>query len=232
MGQIETETTQDDFEGSIAPLGLSRSTSTTDGTWAPIIRKLLGIVFGAVVLSFIGALSNGYSPNRPSTVHAAAPGVEPLEWLALSAPPPREIQPLPGGESEGPAATSHSSPLPEPLERRTPAVPSSAPGSPDNVPKQSGGILPDGRVVLNIATVAELQTLPGIGQKRAESIIALRERLGGLKKLSDLLRVKGIGVKSLRKLGPKVTLNPELSPGGANSTADMTSPAGSKEPKP
>jgi competence protein ComEA len=68
-------------------------------------------------------------------------------------------------------------------------------------------VLPDGRVVLNTATPKELTTLPGIGQKRAEAIIALRTRLKGFRKLSDLLRVKGIGVKSLKKLEPKVVLD-------------------------
>lgn len=60
---------------------------------------------------------------------------------------------------------------------------------------------------MNSATPKELTTLPGIGQKRAEAIIALRTRLKGFRKLADLLRVKGIGVKSLKKLEPKVVLD-------------------------
>jgi competence protein ComEA len=60
---------------------------------------------------------------------------------------------------------------------------------------------------LNLATSAELTTLPGVGPKRAEAILALRTRLKGFRKLSDLLRVKGIGVKSLRKLEPKLVLD-------------------------
>ncbi|GMU96457.1 helix-hairpin-helix domain-containing protein [Ignavibacterium album] len=50
---------------------------------------------------------------------------------------------------------------------------------------------------LNKATKQELMNLPGIGEKTAESIIALRDKLNGFKKPEDLLKVKGIGSKKL-----------------------------------
>lgn len=50
---------------------------------------------------------------------------------------------------------------------------------------------------LNKATKQELMNLPGIGEKTAESIIALRNKLNGFKKPEDLLKVKGIGSKKL-----------------------------------
>ncbi len=74
--------------------------------------------------------------------------------------------------------------------------------------ERTGGVTPDGRVILNQANVQELTLLPGIGVKRAEQIVELRERLGGFKRISDLLRVRGIGSKSLRKLMPYLILNP------------------------
>ena len=80
--------------------------------------------------------------------------------------------------------------------------------SPTIAVQAAPGVLPDGRVVLNAATVADLVTLPGIGPKRASQIVELRLRLGKFRKVSDLLRVKGIGVKSLRKLAPRVVLEP------------------------
>jgi competence protein ComEA len=69
-------------------------------------------------------------------------------------------------------------------------------------------VTPDGRIVLNVASADELTRLPGIGQKRAEQIVALRERLGKFKRITDLLRVKGIGPKSLRRLTPLLVLDP------------------------
>jgi len=71
----------------------------------------------------------------------------------------------------------------------------------------SPGILPDGRVVLNVADEEALKTLPGIGPKRAQAILALRQRLVRFRAVEDLLRVKGIGRKTLAKIKPKVVLN-------------------------
>lgn len=64
---------------------------------------------------------------------------------------------------------------------------------------------------LNRADVAMLTTLPGIGQKRAEAILAFRQTHGGFRSVSQLLQIKGIGRAMLRKLRALVTLS---SPGG------------------
>jgi competence protein ComEA len=72
-----------------------------------------------------------------------------------------------------------------------------------------GGVAKDGRVVLNRASVADLQRLPGVGQKRAEAIVEVRARLGGrFGHVRDLLRVRGIGPRSLARLEPLVVLDP------------------------
>jgi len=52
-------------------------------------------------------------------------------------------------------------------------------------------------VHLNKSTVEDLVTLKGIGQKKAEAIVAYREQIGGFKSVDDLTKVKGIGVKVL-----------------------------------
>ncbi|MEO6601154.1 MAG: helix-hairpin-helix domain-containing protein, partial [Polyangiaceae bacterium] len=72
----------------------------------------------------------------------------------------------------------------------------------------SSGMTEDGRVILNQASVAELRHLPGVGQKRADAILVLRTRLGRFKQVNDLLRVKGIGVRGLKKILPHVVLDP------------------------
>ena len=74
------------------------------------------------------------------------------------------------------------------------------------------GVLADGRVVLNLASEQELRTLPGIGASRAAAIIALRTKLGRFKTPRDLLRIRGIGVKMLRRLEPKVVVDPPPEP--------------------
>jgi len=57
-------------------------------------------------------------------------------------------------------------------------------------------------VHLNAATEADLRRLPGIGPKRAEAILALRVRLGRFHALEDLLKVKGLGRATLKRLRP------------------------------
>lgn len=82
------------------------------------------------------------------------------------------------------------------------------------------------KVVLNTATAAELCTLPGVGPKRAEQILALRDKLGGrFRRIEDLRRVRGIGRKALERLKPLVVLDPPEPPPEAEPPADGGSPA-------
>ena len=68
---------------------------------------------------------------------------------------------------------------------------------------------PEGLVNLNTATVSELESLPYVGPKRAQAILALRTKLGGrFKAVDDLLKVKGIGRGTLKRMRPKLTLGP------------------------
>ncbi|MDC0749137.1 ComEA family DNA-binding protein [Polyangium mundeleinium] len=66
----------------------------------------------------------------------------------------------------------------------------------------------DGRVILNLATEEDLRKLPGIGATKAKAILALRAKLGRFKRPEDLLRVKGLGRKSLARLRPKLLIDP------------------------
>ena len=63
-----------------------------------------------------------------------------------------------------------------------------------------------GTLNLNTATLDQLITLPGIGAKTAEQILAYRKRVGKIKSLNELLQVKGIGEKKVLKLKPFLTL--------------------------
>ena len=58
----------------------------------------------------------------------------------------------------------------------------------------------DGKINLNTATSEDLQTISGIGAKRAEDIIAYRESHGGFQSVDDLKNVSGIGDKTLEKI--------------------------------
>lgn len=75
------------------------------------------------------------------------------------------------------------------------------------VPLQGAAVAPgggeppgDGRIDLNRADAAALDTLPRIGPAMAERIIAWREANGGFTSVEDLLAVPGIGDKMLEGL--------------------------------
>lgn len=57
---------------------------------------------------------------------------------------------------------------------------------------------------INKADAAILTTLPGIGQAKAEAILAHREDKGGFKEKKDLMNVTGIGQKTFEKLEPLI----------------------------
>jgi competence protein ComEA len=61
-------------------------------------------------------------------------------------------------------------------------------------------------VNLNTASVTQIATLPGIGDKAAQLIVEYREKNGGFKKIEELMNVKGIGEKSFLKLKPLISV--------------------------
>lgn len=62
----------------------------------------------------------------------------------------------------------------------------------------------DGLVDLNQATESELCTLPGIGQTRAQAIIAYREASGGFRSIDEIQNVSGIKSGTYEKIKNKI----------------------------
>lgn len=66
-------------------------------------------------------------------------------------------------------------------------------------------LLPGEKLDLNTATAAQLQLLPGIGEKISAAIVAWREEHGRFQNVEELLQVPGIGEKRLAEIRDLVT---------------------------
>lgn len=61
-------------------------------------------------------------------------------------------------------------------------------------------------VNINTANVEQLQSLPNIGAVKAEAIVKERKANGPFESVEDLTRVKGIGDKTVEKIGSDATV--------------------------
>lgn len=64
----------------------------------------------------------------------------------------------------------------------------------------------DALININTATQEELETLPSIGEVRAQAIIAYREEHGGFRTTDELMEVSGIGEKIFADISPHITV--------------------------
>jgi competence protein ComEA len=217
----EVDSRGDEGGGSLAPAArpswVRRSREAFQGSvWAPVAMKLAGLALGILVLSGVGVAS----------ILSGAPGVQvPLAsmlgsdihagWLANeSAASSHAGANVSAGPSalnvpSTPNAAANAAVIAPPSDVKSDAAP--ALGNAASA-ISSAGMSQDGKVILNLATVEDLRHLPGVGQKRADAILALRARLGHFKHVNDLLRVKGIGVRGLKKILPHVLLDAPQAP--------------------
>lgn len=120
-----------------------------------------------------------------------------------------------------PNTSRQENPPPDAGGLTTPAANEAAPPAPP-APQASARIDPPSRaaaappharatvddpVYVNHASAEELLRLPGVGPKRAQAIVALRQRVGRFQRVEDLLRVKGIGRATIRKWRPLLRLD-------------------------
>lgn len=154
--------------------------------WSPAVAKMLLWTGAFVALAHVG------SGTVQRLLAAGTPTREMNQALgSFAAPQPSRTSQL----ATGSAAESAASKCRPPVSDAGPAK----------------AVTDDGRIILNIAGERDLVQLPGIGTKRAQAITALRRRLGRFRRIRDLLGVRGIGPKLLRRLRPRVVLDPPRS---------------------
>ncbi|MEB2310782.1 MAG: helix-hairpin-helix domain-containing protein [Polyangiaceae bacterium] len=167
--------------------------------WAPVVIRALALTAGMLGLAGIGAVSilTGLDGVSVPATPALAANIG-SAWLALHADTPAEHETRPA-----PPRARAAAPRAEPAEQRGDAGAAGAPEAPAR-----SGITKDGKVILNVASVDELTQLPGVGRKRAERIVELRAKLKRFRRASDLLRVRGIGPRGLKRMLPHLVLDP------------------------
>ena len=62
------------------------------------------------------------------------------------------------------------------------------------------------RININSATIEELMTLPGIGQSKAESIVAYRTEQGGFQVIEDIMNIPGLKEGVFSQLSEWITV--------------------------
>ncbi len=62
---------------------------------------------------------------------------------------------------------------------------------------------------LNTATVEQLaERLHGVGEAKAEAIVAYREQNGGFEHIDELVNVRGIGLRTVDRNRDRITISP------------------------
>ena len=76
----------------------------------------------------------------------------------------------------------------------------------ENIITEDNGKISGGKVNINTANQAELETVPGIGPSTALKIIEYRVAHGKFKKIEDLKKVEGIGEAKFNNLKNEITV--------------------------
>ncbi|WP_438005843.1 helix-hairpin-helix domain-containing protein [Sorangium sp. So ce321] len=169
-----------------------------ESAWTALGGKVVAYGAGFLALALVGsghALS--LLPGRRADPSAAG--------LAMVAGDPSPF----GAAGDAGSAPAHPTAAPIADAGAAAAPPPPGDGGAGAQPSPGGGgVTADGKVVLNLATEADLMRLPGVGPAKAAAILALRARLKRFRKVDDLLRVKGLGRRSLKRLRPLVLVDP------------------------
>ena len=174
--------------------------------WLEPAARLAGMGALLAVLAGIGVVATTYAkPGRPLPEQVGTLSLAlGTSWLKpTDAEPSSSSRPVPLAQAQE-SRPSASAPSAAPAER---GAVGGAPASTDAPSTGPTGVLADGRVVLNVASAAELTKLPGVGMRRAEAIVTLRTKLKRFKQPTDLLRVKGIGPRGLKRMLPHLVLD-------------------------
>ena len=205
--------------GSDAPAGAGQTESGADSSRRRPVTPSLALFVAALLLAVAGAAWWIAALPEPRTVEIIIPTPSPLVVHVDGAVNNPGVYTLPpgsraidaieaaGGATEGGPGAGFNLALPlrdgvrlTVPGRDSPAV--TAPADP-SVPTASSAA-PSGLIDLNTATTTELQSLPGIGEVKAEAITAFLQQNGPVARVDELLAVSGIGPATIDRIRPLV----------------------------
>jgi competence protein ComEA len=165
--------------------------------WAPVALRAATIV--ALMLALAGIGASSILSDAEGVVLARSAAGAANTWLAGARTDDSGVHAARFGAATRAGSGAHPPGAP---------VASASSGTAKAAADPPSGITRDGKVILNAATAEQLTRLPGVGVKRAAAIVKLRDRLKRFRRVTDLLRVRGIGVKTLKRMLPHLVLNP------------------------
>lgn len=177
---------------------------------SPLERILLGVtavfVLGTALIFCFGNRSASVVVMSEGAVFDTVLPVDTQETSGYAEKPSEEMKPSGEGTAAEPSqvvrATQPSALQKEPAKENLPAVQTADISSET---KETETITQQ-KVNLNTATLHQLTELPGIGEKRAEDILAYRMEHGSFSKIEDIMKVSGIGRGIFSEIKPYLTV--------------------------
>lgn len=161
--------------------------------WLPLVGRAGLVIVGLLVLAWIGRVATATATTAQGSTTGLLGPPRATDSVAMSPSAAASATPLSLASVAPPLlAIATSAPIPV-------SASSSAAG-------RARASVED-PVYVNLASAEELRRLPGVGPKRAEAMVMLRQRMGRFQRVEDLLRVKGVGRTTLRKWRPLLRLD-------------------------
>jgi competence protein ComEA len=204
-----------------ATTGTPRSTRLRAGVGAAIVLVLLGLTI-AILVTALGSHGATQAVPKPRPSNASVPvasaspsgsavyvhvlGAVARPGLYLLGDGDRAVDAIAAAGGFGPTADQSRVNLARPLVDGEQLLVLAIGEAPAPLAQPGGATVPGGKVNLNTADRAALETLPRVGPAMSQRIIDWRTHNGRFTSVEDLMSVTGVGEKTFEELKDLVTV--------------------------